>query len=230
MRYQLGHPSGESCLTAVQTRGSFTVIHTNGIHTVNIRFCGCLKQGDSKRPVDKQVQLLEIGWWPATCLDPRSAVTFDVLKQFQLLNLHGSLAALEYYRALHDLTDGDGLTPMDQDSSMKKKSSKKQRCGFADMGGKEAHGDLEDDITPVRLAHLSLETMVNSSIQDRLQQFMNCIRAWRNTKLLKRHGRGHYPNGIEATGPGELLLKCRPCLQPKFNLPANWKTAPPEKL
>jgi hypothetical protein len=155
MRYQLGHPSGESCLTAAQTRGSFTVIHTNGIHTVNVRFCGCLKQGitDSEKPVDKQVQLLEIGWWPATCLDPRSAVTFDVLKQFQLLNLHGSLAALEYYRALHDLTDGDGLNPIDQEDHARKKSNKKGK--FTDTGGKEAQGSTEDDIAPVSVPSFS---------------------------------------------------------------------------
>jgi hypothetical protein len=62
-----------------------------------------------EKPVDKQIQLLEVGWWPATCLEPKSAVTFDALKQFQLLNLHGSLTALEYYRTLEDLTNGDGI-------------------------------------------------------------------------------------------------------------------------
>jgi hypothetical protein len=103
IRFQLGHASGESCIASTEARGNFTVIHTNGIHTINADFCGCSQR------VDKQIQLLEVGWWPTTCLEPRTAVTFDVLKQFHLLNLHGSLAALEYYRTLEDLTNGDGL-------------------------------------------------------------------------------------------------------------------------
>jgi hypothetical protein len=112
MTYQLGHPPGESCLVSEQARGTFTVVHMNGIHSVNVNFCGCTKHSTPYNldfPVDKQIQLLEVGWWPTTCLEPRSAVTFDAIKQFQLLNLHGSLAALEYYRMLEDLTSGDGI-------------------------------------------------------------------------------------------------------------------------
>jgi hypothetical protein len=103
LRFQLGHRSGESCTASTQARGEFTIVHTNGIHTVHVDFCGCSGQ------VDKQIQLLEVGWWPTTCLEPRSAVTFHALKMFHLLNLHGSLAALEYYRTLEDITNGDGL-------------------------------------------------------------------------------------------------------------------------
>jgi hypothetical protein len=48
-------------------------------------------------------------------------------------------------------------------------------------------------------------------------------------KQLKRGGRGHEPSGIEGTGPGELLVKCRCCPQPGYNLPNDWEKAPPEK-
>jgi hypothetical protein len=121
LRFQLGHHSGESCTASTQARGEFTVVHTNGIHIVNVDFCGCSGQ------VDKQVQLLEVGWWPTTCLEPRSAVTFDALKTFHLLNLHGSLAALEYYRTLEDLTNGDGLRRKRVDEDDEKAWLKGQR-------------------------------------------------------------------------------------------------------
>jgi hypothetical protein len=81
----------------------------NGIHPVNVDFCGCT-QHDGSQPVEKQIQLLEAAWWPATCLEPQSKVSFAVLKQFQFLNLHESLVALEYYCTLEDLTSDDGLT------------------------------------------------------------------------------------------------------------------------
>jgi hypothetical protein len=48
-------------------------------------------------------------------------------------------------------------------------------------------------------------------------------------KQLKRGGRGHEPTGIGGTGPGELLVKCRCCPQPGYNLPNDWENAPPEK-
>lgn len=46
--------------------------------------------------------------------------------------------------------------------------------------------------------------------------------------MLKRGGRGHDPDGINATIPGELALDCPSCPHPNKNLPPDWESAPPE--
>jgi hypothetical protein len=147
MRFQLGHHAGETCLTPSRARGEFTVVHINGIHTVHIDFCGCSKHTESGKPVDKQIQLLEVEWWPSTSLEPQSAVSFDVLKQFQLLNLHGSLAGLEYYHTLEDLTNPDNLSKRAGEDRQGRQKPKKPKTGKLETPG----GD--DDVPPVGPAH-----------------------------------------------------------------------------
>jgi hypothetical protein len=56
---------------------------------------------------------------------------------------------------------------------------------------------------------------------------MNVVREWRNIKMLKRGGKGYDSGGIDGTAPGELLVKCRCCPHPEYNLPANWRDADP---
>lgn len=48
-------------------------------------------------------------WWPASTEKPRSAATFQLLKQFQTLSLQGKLAVYDYYKSLELVTDGSGL-------------------------------------------------------------------------------------------------------------------------
>ncbi|KAK7676010.1 hypothetical protein QCA50_021045 [Cerrena zonata] len=94
----LGHPFGTKC--AAPLSRTITVLHTNGIHKIRVDFCGCLLG------FELRTQLLRFGWWPATPLDPRSAATFAVLRQFQYLNLQGNVTAYDFYRALEFQTDG----------------------------------------------------------------------------------------------------------------------------
>lgn len=51
---------------------------------------------------------------------------------------------------------------------------------------------------------------------------------WKHLKLLKRGGRAHDPDGVEATQPGELAVLCPSCPRPGINLPKGWEDAPPE--
>lgn len=53
------------------------------------------------------------------------------------------------------------------------------------------------------------------------------IREWRNLKAFMRAGRGHFPNGISTTKPGELSVPCRACPHPGVNLPEDYATTPP---
>lgn len=100
----LGHAPGRYCNSFVAGNKDFVVIHTNGIHTVQVHFCGCTD-------VDKHVQLLRIGWYPATPLLPKTCATLDALRQFHFLNLQGKTTGYSYYRALEYMSDNTGLNP-----------------------------------------------------------------------------------------------------------------------
>jgi len=90
----------------------FVVIVSNGIHSVNVDFCGCPGHPEHF------VQLLEIRWWPSTPITPQTAATMDVLRFFHVMNLQARLAPTDFYRALERLTDGQGLTEVPVRSSL----------------------------------------------------------------------------------------------------------------
>jgi CxC2 like cysteine cluster associated with KDZ transposases len=104
LRVQLGHTYGCSCPTRVPANVTFRVVHSNGIHQVAIDQCRC-----HGVPLYKQILLL--GWWPATPLDPRTAATFEVLRHFHLLNLQGKVTGFSFYQALEYQTDNTSLEP-----------------------------------------------------------------------------------------------------------------------
>ncbi|KAK0432730.1 hypothetical protein EV421DRAFT_1910718 [Armillaria borealis] len=49
---------------------------------------------------------------------------------------------------------------------------------------------------------------------------------FRHLLMMKRAGRGHIPNGIKTTEPGELALQCIACPRPGENLPDGWESMP----
>lgn len=79
-----------------------TVLHVNGIHAVDVQFCECSAS-------ERRVQMLRMGWWPASPSDPRTCATMALLRHFHLLNLQGKLPAYDFYRALELATDNTGL-------------------------------------------------------------------------------------------------------------------------
>ncbi|KAF9508423.1 hypothetical protein BS47DRAFT_1250484, partial [Hydnum rufescens UP504] len=72
----------------------FTIIHTNGIHCVNVLLCGC---GATIHP---WYQLLCCSWYPATIHQPQTCMTFIVLNHFHLLTLQYKLSATHFITAL----------------------------------------------------------------------------------------------------------------------------------
>ncbi|KAJ7711916.1 hypothetical protein B0H14DRAFT_3638925 [Mycena olivaceomarginata] len=56
---------------------------------------------------------------------------------------------------------------------------------------------------------------------------MLIMRQWREVKRMKRFKRGHAEGGVRATAQGELVLRCRACPQPGWNLPDNWEEIDP---
>lgn len=62
------------------------VIHSNGFHRIKYSLCNC---NDYKKttPTASPEQLLTAGLYPATSKSPRRAFTFDVLAEYDVLNL-----------------------------------------------------------------------------------------------------------------------------------------------
>jgi CxC2 like cysteine cluster associated with KDZ transposases len=101
---QLGHPLGQSCPFRARAHQNFVVIHVNSIHVINLDFCAC-----SNSPTPRE-QLLEVGWWPSTPLEPQSAASMTVLRSFHTWNLQGQISPTDFYRGLEQMTCGDGLS------------------------------------------------------------------------------------------------------------------------
>ncbi|KAF9508989.1 hypothetical protein BS47DRAFT_1365591 [Hydnum rufescens UP504] len=103
---QLGHPAYQKCPVPVYASSSFVVIHTNGVHSIRVMFCGC-----SNAP-HHRVQLLRRHWFLSTVLQPKSCAMFEVLHQYQLLSLSSKISIHHFYDMLERLTDNTGLVPV----------------------------------------------------------------------------------------------------------------------
>jgi hypothetical protein len=106
MVFNLGH-NGSACPLSFAAQNNFTVFDMNGIHVVDIRFCKCLSEN---RIIPNRVQLLRIGWFPASITSPHSAVTFDTLRTFHLLTLQSKISAYDFCRALQYKTDNTAIS------------------------------------------------------------------------------------------------------------------------
>ncbi|KAF7796181.1 hypothetical protein EIP86_007355 [Pleurotus ostreatoroseus] len=98
LRISFGHIDNTACPLGQERE--LVVIHTNGIHRVKVSFCRC------NFGVKPWQQLMRASWWPATPLDPHTAATFQVLRQFHYQNLQGHITTYDFYRSLEILTDG----------------------------------------------------------------------------------------------------------------------------
>ncbi|KAJ6513582.1 hypothetical protein C8R47DRAFT_962737 [Mycena vitilis] len=109
-RIQLGHSLGERCLNPHGGHTGFVVLHDNGIHTVDIDFCGCEGEGRTEH----YLQLLQFGWFPATDERPQTAASFQVLDNFHLHTLQAKTTAYDFYAVLERLTNNAGVKPPDR--------------------------------------------------------------------------------------------------------------------
>ena len=103
---QLGHMSGSRCLAPVAAPSAFVVIHTNGLHPVNIQYCQCSQIYLSGSRIE---QLLRCKLFPATTAEPSTAATFEVLKTFHTATLQSKITAYDFFMTLEKLTDNTGL-------------------------------------------------------------------------------------------------------------------------
>ncbi|KAF8137103.1 hypothetical protein EV363DRAFT_1156356 [Boletus edulis] len=103
---QLGHSAGETCyLPKIPYADDFVILHSNGIHSVALRFCGC-ETADTPAQ-----QLLRYRLFPASTQQPRTAATFNLLDEFHLLSLESKISAYHYYNSLSRRVNNSGLSP-----------------------------------------------------------------------------------------------------------------------
>lgn len=101
-KIQLGHAAGDVCSSPQQSTHLFTIIHTNGIHVVNIWFCSyilALHHGDCVQ------QLLRCCIFPATMTDPQTGSISVLLKLAHILSVQSKLSLYNFYISIKTLTD-----------------------------------------------------------------------------------------------------------------------------
>jgi hypothetical protein len=96
---QLGHIYNQIPCSGTRSSVPFTVTHTNGVHSTQLRFCGC---PDAQ---DRVSQLMLANLFPTTPNNPKSAYTFAVLKHFHMHNLQSKCGTFDFVLSLRHLTD-----------------------------------------------------------------------------------------------------------------------------
>ncbi|KAJ7024743.1 hypothetical protein C8F04DRAFT_968613 [Mycena alexandri] len=113
LRVQLGHQVGDKCEAPERGHKEFVVLHTNGIHVVQVDFCGAGCKG-ALQAGPPEVQLLRARWFPATHEIPRTCATIDLLDQFREETLQAKTTMYDAYRVLERLTNNVGVKPPDR--------------------------------------------------------------------------------------------------------------------
>ncbi|KAG2017263.1 hypothetical protein CC2G_006788 [Coprinopsis cinerea AmutBmut pab1-1] len=98
--------SDDDCTFGAKPEGShlgdsktLVVVHTNGIHQIPFVFCDC------ENSPDDDIQLLRMGFYPATQKDVRTVFTFSVMDTYLLENLECYTSAFHFYSKLRRLTN-----------------------------------------------------------------------------------------------------------------------------
>ncbi|KAM6497786.1 hypothetical protein JOM56_005734 [Amanita muscaria] len=103
LKIQLGH--GEGKCPSLADALIFCVFDTSGVHKVNVKFCDCGKNGF----VARRIQLLRVGWFPATFNRPKTVFTFTCLDLYYELSLQGKTTIYDFYHTILRRTDNLGL-------------------------------------------------------------------------------------------------------------------------
>ncbi|KAF7983602.1 hypothetical protein HWV62_20507 [Athelia sp. TMB] len=109
---QLGedHAPGTICLFGLDLNKDFIVLHTNGLHSVRVRSCGCTPPNAAA--IDVYKQLLRAGLYPATPYEPKTCGTFALMRLAHGLSLQGKVSAYHFYKSLHYYTDNTGTVKL----------------------------------------------------------------------------------------------------------------------
>ncbi|KAL0564010.1 hypothetical protein V5O48_018046 [Marasmius crinis-equi] len=100
---QLNHYRG-FCAASKSAYKRLLILHTNGIHSINIRFCGCSES------IPQYQQLLRRRLYPGNLRKGRiaTAVTFEYLESLHVHTLTTKGSVYDFYRALEKMTNNTG--------------------------------------------------------------------------------------------------------------------------
>lgn len=104
MIIHLGHEDEDTCPVPEPLKEAFVVFDMNGIHHLQLEYCGCSKAAN----IERYQQLIRERWYPATFDRPRTAFTFDVLDTYHKLTLQGKLNLYDFYHGILHKTDNCG--------------------------------------------------------------------------------------------------------------------------
>ncbi|KAF9471339.1 hypothetical protein BDN70DRAFT_909381 [Pholiota conissans] len=99
---QLNH-SSMHCDNPVPSHASFVILHTNGIHSVAVQYCGCT------RAIPHHIQLLRRRLYPASQVSVKTCATFDLLRLLHKMSLSTKASTYDFYRCLEKLTTNTGI-------------------------------------------------------------------------------------------------------------------------
>lgn len=102
LKVQLNHAS-LFCPNPIPCHKSMIVLHSNGIHDIDIQYCGC------DRAVPRHLQLLRRGFYPASQILVKACASFELLDLLHKLALTTKASTYDFYRALEKLTDNTAL-------------------------------------------------------------------------------------------------------------------------
>lgn len=102
LKLQLNHASGR-CKNPTPCHAGMLVLHTNGIHSVNIQYCDC------ERSIPHHLQLLRRRLYPATQMSVKTCATFSLLQHLHKLALTTKASTYDFYRCLEKLTSNTGV-------------------------------------------------------------------------------------------------------------------------
>ncbi|KAJ7700258.1 hypothetical protein B0H16DRAFT_1749090 [Mycena metata] len=138
LRIQLGHPPHERCSAPEPAKTGFVALHTNGIHEVFLDFCGCEHANAAGSP---DIQLLRVGWFPATHDRLHTAATFAVLDQFQQETCQAKVTMYDFYGVLEKLTNNVGIKPPDRYREWLRLCREYEHCLLLLYGGRSCAFD-----------------------------------------------------------------------------------------
>lgn len=106
LRVQLGHGIGQGCKSPESAPQPFTVVHTNGVHRVNLNYCGCSDRQAAGSHVE---QLIWHRWYPATTKSPQTCAMIAALQMYHKMSDIGKVSAFDWYHSIHQFTRSTGV-------------------------------------------------------------------------------------------------------------------------
>ncbi|KAK7434994.1 hypothetical protein VKT23_019900 [Stygiomarasmius scandens] len=99
---QLNHQS-MYCQNPQICHQSLHILHTNGVHHVNLYYCGC------ERSQPLATQLLRHGLYPSTHEVPKTVATFALMELLHHLSITSKGSSLDFYKTIERFSNNTGL-------------------------------------------------------------------------------------------------------------------------